>query len=164
MRFRLVVDGDPHDVEVTSGARGLELKIDGVAYRAEARRTADAVVVRMGRKSISIRLSGDRAIVDGSAHRIEVPEVADVDVQAPDRVAAGSARMAEVRPPMPGRIVRILVQEGSRVRKGQTLVVLEAMKMQNEIPAPADAIVREIRVAEGESVTGDRVVASLEIG
>jgi len=49
------------------------------------------------------------------------------------------------------------------VRKGQTLVVLEAMKMQNEIPAPADAIVREIRVAEGESVTGDRVVASLEI-
>ena len=64
---------------------------------------------------------------------------------------------------MPGRVVRILVRPGDRVKKGQTLVVLEAMKMQNEIPAPADARVTDVRVAEGESVTGDRVIAVLEI-
>jgi glutaconyl-CoA decarboxylase len=163
MRFRLVVDGDPHEVEVTPAERGHLVKVDGVSYRATARRTPKAAVVRLGRRSIWIRLLGDRAVVAGSPHRIEIPEILDADVEASRRVAAVPVRIAEVRPPMPGRIVRILVEEGSHVSKGQTLLVLEAMKMQNEIPAPEDAIVREVRVAEGESVTGDRVVVALEI-
>jgi len=53
---------------------------------------------------------------------------------------------------------------GTRVHRGQTLVILEAMKMQNEIPAPGDGVVRQVAVAEGETITADRVVASIELG
>jgi pyruvate carboxylase subunit B len=63
---------------------------------------------------------------------------------------------------MPGRVVRVRVAAGDHVKRGQTLLVLEAMKMQNEIPAPEDGIVRSLSVREGESISGDRVIAVLE--
>ena len=50
------------------------------------------------------------------------------------------------------------------MKRGQTLVVLEAMKMQNEIPAPADGVVKAVGVQEGESIPGDRVLVVLEVG
>jgi biotin carboxyl carrier protein len=55
---------------------------------------------------------------------------------------------------MPGRVVRILVQEGETVRKGQGLVILEAMKMENEIQAPGDGTVSGIVVTAGQTVEG----------
>jgi biotin carboxyl carrier protein len=64
---------------------------------------------------------------------------------------------------MPGRVVRILVRAGERVARGQVLLVLEAMKMQNEIHAPRGGIVREVRVSEGELITADRVIAVIEM-
>src|SRR2546425_11116318 len=76
---------------------------------------------------------------------------------------AGPGALVHVRSSMLGRVVRVAVAPGSPVRRGETLVVLEAMKMQNEIPAPADGVVRQVVVAEGETVTADRVVALIEL-
>ena len=60
---------------------------------------------------------------------------------------------------MPGKILRVLVSEGQQVKTGQGLVVLEAMKMENEIPAPKDGVVKKIYVKEGDTVnTGDPLV------
>ena len=59
--------------------------------------------------------------------------------------------------------VRAVDDVSFTIRRGETLVVLEAMKMQNEIPAPADGVVRQVAVTEGETVTADRVVASIEL-
>ncbi|HUF17042.1 MAG TPA: biotin/lipoyl-containing protein [Thermoanaerobaculia bacterium] len=55
---------------------------------------------------------------------------------------------------MPGRIVRLLVSEGDEVRKGTGLLILEAMKMENEIVAPCDGTISTIRVKQGETVEG----------
>jgi pyruvate carboxylase subunit B len=63
---------------------------------------------------------------------------------------------------MPGRVVLVPIREGSHVRRGDALAVLEAMKMQNEIPAPSDGIVRRVGVKEGESIGSDRVIAVIE--
>ena len=54
-----------------------------------------------------------------------------------------------VIPAMPGRVIELRVTEGERVVKGQTLLILEAMKMRGEVTSPADGVVREIRVAAG---------------
>jgi glutaconyl-CoA/methylmalonyl-CoA decarboxylase subunit gamma len=54
-----------------------------------------------------------------------------------------------VIPSMPGRVIEVKVADGERVAKGQTLLVLEAMKMRGEVPSPADGVVRDIRVAAG---------------
>ncbi len=61
-----------------------------------------------------------------------------------------------VKAPMPGGIVSVNVQQGASVKKGDVLLILEAMKMESEITAPRDGVVSQIRVAKGTSVsTGD---------
>jgi glutaconyl-CoA/methylmalonyl-CoA decarboxylase subunit gamma len=57
-----------------------------------------------------------------------------------------------LRSPMPGRIARILVNEGELIEAGQGVLILEAMKMENEIKAPSTGIVKSVRVNEGDAV------------
>jgi len=66
--------------------------------------------------------------------------------------------------PMPGTILQVAVEKGDKVAKGQTLLVLEAMKMENEIMAPANGVVEEVNVSQGASVNAGQslIVLSLE--
>ena len=63
---------------------------------------------------------------------------------------------------MPGKVVAVLVNEGDTVDKGQGLVIVEAMKMENEVRAPNNGEVKEIRVKAGESVEAGQVLAIVE--
>ena len=63
---------------------------------------------------------------------------------------------------MPGRIVKVLVKAGDRVAGGQGLVVVEAMKMENELRAPRDGTVAAVRVSEGMSVDANAVLVVVE--
>ena len=67
-----------------------------------------------------------------------------------------------VTAPMPGKILRILVNEGEKVKVGQGLLVLEAMKMENEIPSPMDGVVKRILVKEGETVDTGQALIEIE--
>jgi biotin carboxyl carrier protein len=64
--------------------------------------------------------------------------------------------------PMPGRIVKVLVKAGDRVARGQGLVVVEAMKMENELRAPREGTVAAVRVSEGMSVEASAVLVVVE--
>ncbi|WP_054840246.1 biotin/lipoyl-containing protein [Thermococcus sp. JCM 11816] len=80
----------------------------------------------------------------------------------PSPAPAAAGEGVVTAPPMPGKILKILVKEGEQVRTGQGLLILEAMKMENEIPAPKDGVVKKILVKEGDTVnTGDPLI---EIG
>ena len=68
----------------------------------------------------------------------------------------------DVRAPMPGRIVKVLVKPGDTVTARQGLVVVEAMKMENELRAPKDGRVADVRVKEGMSVEANAVLVTLE--
>ena len=65
---------------------------------------------------------------------------------------------AEIKTAMPGKVVRILVESGAEVAKGDGIIVVEAMKMQNELKSPKDGIVREIRAADGDTVNAGEVL------
>ena len=65
---------------------------------------------------------------------------------------AGKKKGLRIRAQMPGRILRVLAKPGQSVIKGQALLVMEAMKMENEIKAPADAVVRDCKACEGQAV------------
>jgi biotin carboxyl carrier protein len=69
---------------------------------------------------------------------------------------------AEIKSAMPGKVVRILVSEGDPIEKGEGVVVVEAMKMQNELKSPKAGTVREIRVSENSTVSGGDVLAVIE--
>jgi glutaconyl-CoA/methylmalonyl-CoA decarboxylase subunit gamma len=65
-----------------------------------------------------------------------------------------------VRAPISGRVIDVLVQVGSNVTEGQTLIILEAMKMENQIKSPVSAKISEVKVDKGQSVkTGEVLVA-----
>jgi len=83
-----------------------------------------------------------------------VSQVPSVPSPAPASVGEGV-----VCAPMPGKVLRVLVREGDRVKVGQGLLVLEAMKMENEIPAPKDGVIKKILIKEGDTVdTGQPLI------
>lgn len=73
----------------------------------------------------------------------------------------GDAKEASVKCPMPGLIVLVPVQVGQSVTKGQTVVILESMKMQNELKAPRDGVVQIIHVEPGQSVEQNKVLITI---
>src|SRR5262249_6136219 len=91
--------------------------------------------------------------IDGRVHHLKAESGSKKRAQAP----AG-----ELIAPMPGQVVKVLVAAGDVVRKDQTLVVLEAMKMQYEIVAPRDGTVTRVQAAPGAQVAGGVTLVSLE--
>jgi biotin carboxyl carrier protein len=79
-----------------------------------------------------------------------------------ERAAAPLEGRQNVVASMPGRIVRVLVSPGDRVAAGQAIVVVEAMKMENEMRAPKDGVVREIRVAPGAAIDSGAVLVVID--
>ena len=110
--------------------------------------------------------------VNGNLYEItlEVVDAAEVKTApkaAPAPAAAPAAPVAagegqKITAPMPGTILKVNVQNGQAVKKGQVLLVLEAMKMENEIMAPADGTVTSVTVTKGASVTSGAVLCTLK--
>lgn len=112
-----------------------------------------------------------RITVNGVAYDVQVEElgesVAPAAPAAPAKVAAPAAKPAAaaagepVKSPMPGTILNVPVKVGQSVKAGDVLVVLEAMKMENEIKAGRDAVIASVAVSKGESVDTGAVLVTL---
>ncbi len=81
--------------------------------------------------------------------------------KAPASVASGSQGGVKVNSPMPGKILGVKANVGQAVKKGEVILILEAMKMENEVVAPEDGTVASINVAVGDSVEAGDVLATL---
>jgi biotin carboxyl carrier protein len=99
--------------------------------------------------------------IDGKAAPAAKPVAAPVAAPAP-AAAAPVAGGTKVTAPMPGTILGVSVKEGEAVKAGQTIFVLEAMKMESDIVAPVDGTVRGIVVAKGASVAAGDVLCSIQ--
>jgi biotin carboxyl carrier protein len=75
--------------------------------------------------------------------------------------ATGAAGAVSVKAPMPGNIMKVNCKAGASVKKGDVLIVLEAMKMENDICAPQDGVVASVEVAQGATVETDAVLVTL---
>jgi biotin carboxyl carrier protein len=120
-----------------------------------------------------------RVTVNGVAYDVVVEELAGgvAPAAAPAPVAAapapaaalapapaapkGAAGATAVKAPMPGTLIKVNVKVGDAVKKGDVLCVLEAMKMENDIMAPADGVVASVEAAKGASVATDAVLVTL---
>jgi len=148
------------------GDRELEVEVQrhGAGYRVRlGDRWLEADFVNVGPYVRSLRLSDGTQVPlvhhrEGNTHQITL-DGSTVHVDIIDPLAAkrrgredeiGSSGV--VKAMMPGRVVRVLIAKGDAVRKGQGLVILEAMKMENEIVAPADGTVDELFVEPGQTV------------
>lgn len=148
------------------GLREIEVEVvrHGAAYRVRiGERWLEADFVSAGPFVHSLRLDDGTQLSlthhrDGNTHEISLGG-ATVTVDIIDPLAAKRRRPEDeiggtgvVKALMPGRVVRVLVAKGDVVRKGAGLLILEAMKMENEIAAPADGTIDELFVEPGQTV------------
>jgi biotin carboxyl carrier protein len=166
MTYDVIVDGKTHRLELSKGETTWHCKVDGHSIEVDAALTArDVLSVLVGGDSFEVKrersLRGDLHLVIGSARYA-------IDVQDPrslrTRRAAGGAEAGpqKITAPMPGKIVRLIVAEKAEVKAGQGVIVMEAMKMQNEMKSPKDGKVQKILVAEGATVNAGDVLAVIE--
>ena len=104
-------------------------------------------------------LNGSAAPAPVAAAPVAAPKAAPAPAAAPK--ASGTAGAIAVKAPMPGNLIKVNVKVGDAVKKGDVLCVLEAMKMENDIMAPADGVVASVEAAKGASVATDAVLVTL---
>ena len=104
-----------------------------------------------------------RVNVNGTAYEVEIEEItaAAPAVSAPTAAPAPAAEGETVSAPMPGNILAVNVKPGDSVKKGQVLMVLEAMKMENEIVCPRDGAVVSVAVTKGASVESGAALCTI---
>lgn len=109
--------------------------------------------------SYEVRIDGQQVTVEGRPFRYEVDDPRQWKRSGD---AAGGQGRAAIVAPMPGKVVRILVSIGDDVEAGQGIVVVEAMKMQNELKAPRAGRVTAIQAKENDSVVAGTVLAVID--
>ena len=152
-KVKVIVDGVEYEVEVEELPGGkFKVSFEDREYTVEAK----GLGIDVGALSAPVQASTPVQTAAPSAPAAPVPAPAAPAAPAPAPAPAGEG---VVTSPMPGKILRILVKEGEQVKTGQGLVVLEAMKMENDIPAPKDGVVKKILVKEGDTVdTGQPLI------
>ena len=157
--MRLRCGDQHHDVEVRPGTGELEVRLAGRALRFALEPAGPGVfVVRTGSRASTLHLARDGPVVHLAWEGVAYAMVEEREGAAPARRSEPSALEA----PMPGRVSAVKVSPGQRVAKGEELVVVEAMKMENALRAPADGVVRAVHVAAGDAVAPGRPLVELE--
>ena len=130
-------------------AKKFNITVNGSSYAVE--------VEEVGGSAAPVA-AAPRAAAAPAAAPAPAPAPAPAAPAAPAAKAAGAGEHA-INAPMPGKILKVLVKEGQQVKAGENMMMLEAMKMQNEILADADATVKAVNVSEGQTVkAGDALI------
>ncbi|WP_346356081.1 biotin/lipoyl-containing protein [Azotosporobacter soli] len=117
----------------------LNITLNGVTYNVE--------VEKVNKNSAAQPKAA--VVAAPAAQPIAAPVAAAKPASAPAAVAAGDTSL---NAPLPGKVIRIVAKAGSAVKKGDVVMILEAMKMQNEIASPVDGTVKSIQVSDGQNV------------
>jgi len=166
MKFLVDVDGARHSVVTDNGTA----IVDGAAESAtlDVANGIPARTLRIGDRVVRIvvheREGKGRYVLDIDGHRYRVEALGE-RARAIQELAARSAPPAGPAPviaPMPGLVVRVNVAVGDAVSAGQGVLVMEAMKMENELRASANATVKSVRVTQGTAVEKGTVLIELE--
>ena len=164
MTYDIAIDGKNYRLDLNRQERGWSCRLDGREVEVDAvLARPDVLSLRIGNQAYEVkceRVGGDLHLWVGSvrfAAEVRDPRslrgrVRAVDDHGPKKLTA----------PMPGKIVRVLVSQGDEVETGAGVLVVEAMKMQNEIKSPKKGTIQKILVSEGAAVNAGDVLAIVE--
>ncbi|MDT5262575.1 MAG: hypothetical protein QOC61_1579 [Acidobacteriota bacterium] len=171
MKLNAEIDGEKIALDVRREGERVFADVGGRRYEIEARRVGEdeylllregrVYVCRVGAEPGAAGVRGALQVsVGGREYGVKLTDPKHLRGA---RVAAGhDAGRAQVIAPMPGKVVRVLVEEGQSVEAGQGLVVVEAMKMQNELKSPKAGTIAELRAESGATVNAGDVLAVIE--
>lgn len=146
----------------------LEVEVDGKRYEVDLLHTADGTFsILEGGHSYNIELVPQNQPKKYTAHTLyNSYEVDIIDAEARYLINRGSNGVGKsektISSPMPGKVVKILVNEGDIINEGETAIIIAAMKMESEYKAPINGMVKKINVSEGDTIEGNQVLIELE--
>ena len=170
MRYEIEVAGKIRQVTVVRSGAAFAVTLDGRTYHVDAARLASGAAQTLSlildnARSRDVVMAPDAAagrlsaIVDGAAIPVTLNGRRRGRHAESGQAASGPERLAA---PMPGRVVRVLVSAGQAVHARQPLVVVEAMKMENELRAARDGTVAEVLAGEGQSVDAGTLLVVIQ--
>ena len=167
MKFDILFDGAPCSAEVTRSAveaSHVVAAINGGLVEADVVKISpDVYSILLRGRSLEVRVEAlaDRLTLRtaGREYRVEI-----ADPRSWRRIRSGGIDLAgrqQISAPMAGKVVRVLVAAGQHVETGQGLLVVEAMKMQNEIRSPKSGTIERLLAKEGQAVTAGEILAAI---
>ena len=177
MKFVATMDGKQHEIEVDQkdhGSDSYQMTLDGRAYEVDARKMPSQIVsILLDHKSYDVdleRIAKKSDTLDGRIHVRVRGRVLRFDMLDERRIKMKEAQgfrfdvsgAVNIDSPMPGKVIKVLVKAGDEVKEGQGVIVVEAMKMENELKSPKAGVVKEIRVKEGDAVESGAKLAIIE--
>jgi biotin carboxyl carrier protein len=167
LKLTAEIDGEEFSLELRAENGATEYVLTG-AYSRSGKASVAATMpgvysILLGNKSFSVALarSGSQLEVwaKGRRHTIALRDPRDRSGNAGRVSAAGPV---EVRAQMPGKVIKLLVEPGAKVESGQGVIIVEAMKMQNEMKSPKDGVISKIHAAEGGTIAAGEVLMVIE--
>ena len=165
MEFTYDVNGTVHRLTVEEKDGAYVIRDGDRRYTADIRRTEDGeLTILVGGRAFAVLIARDKnrriVHVGGRTHIVREPD--ETGSGGMDNAARAADGGLKIRPPMPGKVIKVQVTVGESVRKNQTLVIVEAMKMENEIRSAIEGVVKKIHVAAGDLVDPERPMIELE--
>lgn len=162
MKLQVELGGQPHTIEIAQEQGKLTFAIDDMPIAADAVEVAPGIYsLLIANRSYEVRVepfASDLRVAIG--HCEFITRVRDPRKWGRNRAGSASSEGRQmIAAPMPGRIVRVLVASGEEVAAGQGIVVVEAMKMQNEVRSPKRGKVERLLVAEGQALNAGDIIA-----
>ncbi len=146
----------------------IEIEVDGKNYHVDLLHTPDGTfsIIENG-KSHNIELVPMNQPKKYTAHTLyHSYNVEIVDAEARYLINRGSNGISShektISSPMPGKVVKVLLKEGDVVQKGETVVIIAAMKMESEYKSPIDGVVKKVNIKEGDTIEGNQILVEIE--
>jgi biotin carboxyl carrier protein len=165
MTYEVTIAERTYRVELLRNGDQWTCQLDGRELSLDVASLQDGVLsLLLGGKAYEVK----QEIVGTEANVVVGQERFNTSVRDPRsfrsrrRAGASEQGVKKVTAPMPGKVVRILALAGTQVEAGQSIIVIEAMKMQNELKAPKNGVVKKINVAEGAAVEAGQSLAEVE--
>ncbi|MEW6246577.1 MAG: sodium-extruding oxaloacetate decarboxylase subunit alpha [Nitrospirota bacterium] len=142
----------PVEFNVTVHGETYHIRVSGSGRKTDGRKP---YYIRVNDKLEEVHLEPIQEVLAG------VPELPESKTGGKPK-RPKPTKPGDVAPPMPGRVVKVLVAQGDTVKAGDPLLIIEAMKMESRVPAPVDGTVAAVHVAEGDNVKTDETLIQLE--
>ncbi|MGB7070284.1 MAG: acetyl-CoA carboxylase biotin carboxyl carrier protein subunit [Pyrinomonadaceae bacterium] len=167
MKLKAHITSEDYDIEIVRDGGLVSAKIGDRTYKLEASEVEPNVyLLKHDNRIFEVRVSNSN---DGGHATVTIGRSSfDITLIDPKRLRGSGADhdhgegLAEIKTAMPGKIVRILVDVGAEVAKGDGVIIVEAMKMQNEIRSPKDGHIRSIAAVEGATVNAGDILVIVE--
>jgi biotin carboxyl carrier protein len=165
MKYIASVEGKEFIVEIINDKQVI---IDGETYDVDFENVHGQPVYSLivGGKSYEAYVYADegewQVLMRGNLYQIKVEDEREKRLRAASGGGVAERGEFHLKAPMPGLVVEVPVTEGQEIQKGDVLVILESMKMQNELKAPRDGTITRIRVKPGDSVEQKQTMLSVE--